>query len=632
MIGTTVGKYRILDRLGRGGMGTVYKSVDETLDREVAIKVLNAEIGDTEVLKRFRAEAVTLARLNHPGIATLFELYRQDDDLLMVMEFVRGETLHDLSERLGPLAVPQAVHLMLQVLDALAHAHRGGVVHRDLKPANVMVTDTGTVKVMDFGIARVLGTEHFTQGGYMMGTPAYMAPEQVLGGEVDGRADLYAVGVLFYRLLSRQLPFEADTAIAMVQKQVNEPPRPITDFRPDVPVWCTAILDRALAKSAADRFQTADEFRIALLTAVQPEALGDLPTVATPTPPGLRISEITRSGYSAVRTTPAMHGAAAPTAVVTPPQPRASIATPIGAPALERTTTTVVLGTKHLLALGVVVCVLVMAIALLSVAAFRNSLLPQSLPFASAAAPTAAAAPSQESASAPNPAATISVPPDAAVAPLAPVPPAPASQVATAAPAAAPAIPAVDRAVAAKPGVERGVAATAGSGLTPTKADGRGATAAEANASARGRASAPKEPVPAAPAPAALALPPVSFNDVRLLVASGERTRELTGVLTLADGRVTIVDKDGGAALMSLPYSSLTGAFYSRSKQPKWRDAEGKEVVSKVDLGSFGFLRSERNWLILFSHGEPVLLRLEDASLKTVLPAFTERTGISVRR
>ena len=216
MIGTTVGKYRILGRLGRGGMGIVYKALDETLDREVAIKVLNPDVTDAELLKRFRAEAVSLARLNHPGIGTIYELHRHGDDLLMVMEFVRGVTLQSLSERLGPLDPPQAAQICVQILDALAHAHRAGIVHRDLKPANVMVTDdTGTVKIMDFGIARVLGGEHFTHAGFMMGTPAYMAPEQVLGQDVDGRADLYSVGVLFYRLLSRELPFQADTAIAM---------------------------------------------------------------------------------------------------------------------------------------------------------------------------------------------------------------------------------------------------------------------------------------------------------------------------------------------------------------------------------------------------------------------------------
>ena len=207
----------------------------------------------------------------------------------MVMEFVRGETFHDLSDRLGPLAPPQAAHLCMQVLDALGHAHRGGVVHRDLKPANLMITDGGAVKVMDFGIARVLGSEHFTHGGYMMGTPAYMAPEQVLGREIDGRADLYSVGVVLYRLLTGQLPFKADTAISMVQMQISEPPTPIVTFRPDLPPWCTAIVDRALAKSPSDRFQSAEEFRGALVSAVTPQALGEMPTLSTPTPPGLAL-------------------------------------------------------------------------------------------------------------------------------------------------------------------------------------------------------------------------------------------------------------------------------------------------------------------------------------------------------
>ena len=288
MIGTTVGKYRIVDKLGRGGMGTVYKAVDQTLDREVAIKVLNPDLTDADVLKRFRGEAVTLARLNHSGIATIYELHHQHgDELLMVMEFVRGETFHELSDRLGPLAPPQAAHLCMQVLDALGHAHRGGVVHRDLKPANLMITEAGVVKVMDFGIARVLGSEHFTHGGYMMGTPAYMAPEQVLGREIDGRADLYSVGVVLYRLLSGHLPFKADTAISMVQMQISEAPTPLAVFRPDLPEWCTAIVDRALAKSPSDRFQSAEEFRAALIGAVTPQALGEMPTLATPAPPGL---------------------------------------------------------------------------------------------------------------------------------------------------------------------------------------------------------------------------------------------------------------------------------------------------------------------------------------------------------
>ena len=155
MIGQTVGKYRVEERIGRGGMGTVYRAVDETLRREVAIKVLNSELNDPEVAKRFRTEAITVARLNHAGIATVYELFEHDGQWLMVMEFVRGETLERLIERAGPLSAERAADLCMQALAALTHAHGLGVVHRDLKPANLMLTDGGAVKIMDFGIARV---------------------------------------------------------------------------------------------------------------------------------------------------------------------------------------------------------------------------------------------------------------------------------------------------------------------------------------------------------------------------------------------------------------------------------------------------------------------------------------------
>ena len=193
----------------------------------MAVKVLNPDLGESAIVRRFRAEAMTLARLNHPGIATIYELFRSDDDLLMVMEFVRGETFDCMVERLGPLEPERAASLGAQVLDALGHAHRLGIVHRDLKPANLMLSGCGAVKIMDFGIARVVGTEHLTSDGLMMGTPAYMAPEQVLATDVDGRADLYSVGVVIYRLLSGNLPFSADTAIAMAHKQLKDPPTPL---------------------------------------------------------------------------------------------------------------------------------------------------------------------------------------------------------------------------------------------------------------------------------------------------------------------------------------------------------------------------------------------------------------------
>ncbi len=196
MVGQHIGKYRVTEQIGRGGMGTVYRAVDETLHREVAIKVLNAELSDPTVARRFRAEAVTVARLNHPGIATIYELVQHDGQWLMVMEFVRGETLEAMVVRRGPLPIDVAADLVMQTLSALAHAHSLGVVHRDLKPANLMLAQNGMVKVMDFGIARVAGAEQLTSVGFMMGTPAYMAPEQVLGQEIDARTDLYAAGLV----------------------------------------------------------------------------------------------------------------------------------------------------------------------------------------------------------------------------------------------------------------------------------------------------------------------------------------------------------------------------------------------------------------------------------------------------
>ena len=201
MIGRTNGKYRIVGQLGRGGAGVVYQAVDETLHRDVAVKTLNPDLANTEVMSRFRAEATILARLNHPQIATIYELFRADGDLLMVMEFVRGESLDKLSERLGALSPERAAYIIDLILSALEHAHRAGVVHRDVKPANVMVTDEGSIKIMDFGIARILGAEQKTVDFRLMGTPAYMSPEQVLGEEVDGRSDLYSAGLVVYEAI-----------------------------------------------------------------------------------------------------------------------------------------------------------------------------------------------------------------------------------------------------------------------------------------------------------------------------------------------------------------------------------------------------------------------------------------------
>jgi len=286
MRGTTLGKYRIIGTLGRGATGIVYRAVDESLGREVAVKILNPSLAESETLERFRAEAAVLASLNHPGIATIHELYTSPTELLMVMELVRGETLEQLCDRLGPLPLDRAAYLIDQILSALEHAHRAGVVHRDLKPANVMLTELG-IKIMDFGVAHARRAEPSAAEGYIVGTPAYMAPEQALGEGVGEAADVYSVGVMFYRVLTGALPFEADTPLDMLQQQLANAPTPIWRHCSDLPAWCETIVMRALAKSRSDRFQTAAAFRVALGRAAgysvrRNSALAKLPQPSAP--------------------------------------------------------------------------------------------------------------------------------------------------------------------------------------------------------------------------------------------------------------------------------------------------------------------------------------------------------------
>lgn len=299
MIGKTIGNYRIVEKLGKGATGTVFKAVDDTLGREVAVKLLHADVAQTDVMKRFQMEVKALAKLNHPEIATIHDVQITDDGVLLVTELVRGEDLDALMKRVGPLQPERAAVLVTQILSALSHAHEVGVVHRDLKPTNVIVTELGTLKLLDFAMAPVEGASQMTAAAFAIGTPAYMAPERILGNEVDERADIYAVGAIMYRLLTGKVPFEADSPTAMVQKQLTELPVPVTTHRPELPEWCEDVLARALAKSPVDRFKSANEFRAALLDAIAGRSgestdvftvfapvapAGDAPTLAMPSP------------------------------------------------------------------------------------------------------------------------------------------------------------------------------------------------------------------------------------------------------------------------------------------------------------------------------------------------------------
>jgi serine/threonine-protein kinase len=621
MIGKTVGKYRFIERLGRGGMGTVYKALDETLDREVAIKVLNPELTDGEVMKRFRAEATTLAKLNHPEIATIFEILRSDDDLLMVMELVRGETLERLAQRCGPLPPERAAYLVGQVLDALEHAHGAGIVHRDLKPANVMVTEHGGVKIMDFGIARVAGAEHLTSDGHMMGTPAYMAPEQVVAKEVDARADLYAAGVLFYRLLTGNLPFQADTAIGMVQKQLSDQPTPAHVHRADLPDWCEDVLTRALQKSPADRFQTAEEFRRELLSRIGAAATE-------------RTGAFAASFGSTPQPLPVPGGLPTPGRAL--PVPTAAVLKappPAGAKVNPQTESpTVVLQRRHFAMAGALLGILAIGVAVLAYIALRRQNPVPVMPQTVAAAPETTPS-STSPTSAPADAAT-GVPATAQTDPLISRSTTPTASIAPSTPPAPPAnasIPAESS--SPKP------AATAPAPVKKPPIVVASNTAAKPDASAAapsGAATPTVAPVvtPEAPKPKpeeAVVPHPPFFFDAKTVVAEGGKNREHDTKILLASGKLTVTEGND-RLVTSVPFADIVGISVSSSRQPMWNSPQGPAEMMKVEAGKLGFFKGGRNWLGVRTADTSLVIRVDDEDLKKVIAAIEERTGKKVVR
>ncbi len=263
MSGSVLGdRYRIEARIGTGGMAEVYRGVDQVLNRTVAIKVLLPQFArDTSFVERFRREAQAAARLNHPNIVGVFDTGSDDGTQFIVMEFIEGRTLADFLAA-GRRPTPgQAAEIAQKICSALAAAHAQGVIHRDIKPGNVMVTRDGTVKVMDFGIARMTsGPETAPQTSAVLGTASYLSPEQAQGGPVDARTDIYSLGTVLYELLVGRPPFTGESPMAVAFKQVNEAPVPPSQMNPDVPPRLDAVVMRALSKNPANRYQTALEF------------------------------------------------------------------------------------------------------------------------------------------------------------------------------------------------------------------------------------------------------------------------------------------------------------------------------------------------------------------------------------
>ena len=267
--GQTLGKYRVLEALGRGGMAQVYRGYHSQLDRYVAIKVLRADlVEDEEFLKRFRHEAHAVSGLRHANIVQVFDFDVQDDYYYMVMELLEGDTLRArLNEyRLKKQRMPldEVVQVLTDVLGGLGYAHSEGVIHRDIKPANIMLTKKGQAVLTDFGIAQIMGSTRATVSGALMGTLNYMAPEQGLEGRCDARSDIYSLGIMLYEMLTGYTPFDADTPLAILMKHLNDPLPLPSQLDPDLPLSLEQIVLKALSKSPADRYQSAGEMLAAL--------------------------------------------------------------------------------------------------------------------------------------------------------------------------------------------------------------------------------------------------------------------------------------------------------------------------------------------------------------------------------
>jgi eukaryotic-like serine/threonine-protein kinase len=277
------GRYRIIRRLGAGGMAEVWCATDQQLDRKVALKILQPRFAqDQEFVERFRREASSAAGLQHPNVVNVFDRGEYDGTYYIAMEYVEGASLRDLINR--GMSVEAAVGVTRQILAAARFAHSNGVIHRDLKPGNVLVDRNGRATVTDFGIAKA-GVSEITQTGSVMGTAQYLSPEQAQGLEVTAASDLYSVGVILYEALTGRVPFEADSAVAVALKQVSEVPRPPSEHNPKVPRALDAVVLKALAKDPANRFASADEFEAALDAAEANPAVAPFQTAVFGMPP-----------------------------------------------------------------------------------------------------------------------------------------------------------------------------------------------------------------------------------------------------------------------------------------------------------------------------------------------------------
>jgi serine/threonine protein kinase len=260
MIGRTISHYKILEKLGGGGMGIVYKAQDLKLDRFVALKFLPTYLSTNELEKqRFIHEAKAASALDHPNICNIHEIDETEDgQLFIIMGYYDGETLKKRIES-RPLKIEEAIEIAIQVAEGLQKAHQKGIIHRDIKPANIFITEDGIVKILDFGLAKLAGQSKLTKASSTLGTIYYMSPEQTRGGDVDHRSDIWSFGVVLYEMLSGTLPFKGDYDQAIVYSIFNEEPESLKSMQPDIPNEIEIIINKALTKDREERYQQISE-------------------------------------------------------------------------------------------------------------------------------------------------------------------------------------------------------------------------------------------------------------------------------------------------------------------------------------------------------------------------------------
>jgi serine/threonine protein kinase len=277
MIGQYVQNYQVIAHLGEGGMGVVYKATDNILGREVALKMLHTSMTrQPQVLERFKKEAQVLARLLHPNIAVIYNFIEQQGQFYMVMEYVQGKNLDALARTHTALPHTMIVAMFIQALEGLQHAHKKGIFHRDIKPSNLILTPEGTVKLMDFGIAKIAGEQRLTQVNRVIGTVEFMAPELIEGKEPSVASDIYAAGITMYEMLSGRLPFESNSDYSLMQDILKKKPAPLTTINPAVPAALSKVIMKALEKKPENRFANARDFQQALIGVVPSYREADL--------------------------------------------------------------------------------------------------------------------------------------------------------------------------------------------------------------------------------------------------------------------------------------------------------------------------------------------------------------------